>query len=62
MKQEEVKEYLDKVVRVVTKQGLKFHGKVTEICETTIILEDWNAGKVRKVRVDFFDISSISEK
>ena len=58
MIREEVVEYLNKKVKIVTKGTQYFSGKVLEITASVMVVDDWKAGKVK---VDFFDISSIQE-
>jgi len=56
MKREEVIGYLGKRVRVVTKAGMKYAGKLLKVDKGVIIIDDRYDGEVT---IDFFEISSI---
>ena len=58
MIREEVEEYIGKKVKITTKNKMYFSGKVIEITSSVLVIDDWKAGKVK---IDFFDITSIQE-
>ena len=58
MIREDVVEYFDKKVKITTKSNMYYSGKVLNVTESVMVVDDW---KVGKVKIDFFEISSISE-
>lgn len=51
-------EYVKKKVKIVVKSGWKYQGKILELTDTVLVLDDIKDGKIK---FNFYDISSIQE-